>query len=187
MKMTGSKIHEGPDEDRNDITPREYLYTSNFKAIRGKLPSNMPEDKLLIHYSLRQLESSEDLVYINGPRGKRLWDLNNPNPHGLVNDKLRLRKWESVAGIVNATHATTLYSTKAVHIHNEMKIGDVLLLLVDEYRRKNKIPLPKPPEPINLDRSIMHRMMDFGQPPIVMTNSIDENWGFLSTCRSNVI
>ena len=29
----------------------------------------------------------------------------------------------------------------------------------------------------------MHAAMDLGQPPMVMSNAIDENWGFLSSCE----
>jgi hypothetical protein len=186
-KMTGEKLNEGPDHDHNDPTPRKYKYTSKFIPQRGRLPDHIPEDKRFIHYALRQIGSSDDLAYINGPRGKRLWDLNNPNPHGLVNDRLRVRKWDQIATIVNTTHALSQHSTKAVHIHNEMKIGDVLLVLVDEYRRKHNMAFPKPPEPIPIDRAVLHQMMDHGQPPMVMTNSIDENWGFLSTCKPDEI
>lgn len=187
VKMTGSKLSDGPDHDFNDPKPRQYSYTSTFKPIRGRLPDDIVEDKRLLHYAMRQIENSEDIVYINGPRGKRLWDLNNPNPHGLINDRLRIRKWEQIATVINTTLALSQFSTNAVHVHNEMKIGDLLLVLVDEYRRNLKIPLPKPAEPILFDKAVMHRMMDYGQPPIVVTNSIDENWGFLSTCKNIIV
>lgn len=152
----------------------------------GQHPSNLSADLRLFYYAVRNIENSTDLVYINGPRGKRLFDLYNTNPHLLITDKMNIRSWYNLAVMINDTVSHSIPTTKAVHVHNEMKIGDVLLILVREYCKKNRIHFPKPPEAVHIDRKVLHGMMDFNQAPMVITNTVDENWGVLSTCKYKI-
>jgi hypothetical protein len=147
-------------------------------------PANLSRHLHLFYYAMRNIENATDLVYINGPRGKRMFDVHNTNPHLLTTDKLNLKSWHQLATLLNDTVAGSSPRTPAVHVHNEMKIGDVLLILVREYCKKNRIPFPKPPDAVHIDRALLHQMMDYHQPPMVVTNTVDENWGFLSTCTS---
>ena len=77
-------------------------------------PSNMSDDLLLFYYAVRNIENDSDLVYINGPRGKRLFDIHNANPHLLINDRLNIRDWYQLATMINETVQHSIPLTKAV-------------------------------------------------------------------------
>lgn len=111
--------------------------------------------------------------------------------HLTLSGQTNTRIWRDVAVLVNETMAwnTEHYNNledrpinRVVRVHNEHKVGDLLLHIIEEAKRIRRAEgtrfkygkaLVSPAE--------IHRVMDQGQPPVVMSNSVDENWGFLST------
>jgi hypothetical protein len=141
-----------------------------------------------LYYSLKAIQNASNIVYFNGPRVKKLFDLDNSFPHLLSTEKLHLKKWSDLVRYINQTYSLLSHSypteIKTIHLHNELKFGDFLLLIITEYYHTyyhtNKLPsLESPLSPLKL--SLFHEIMNQYQVPIVMTNTADENWGFLST------
>ena len=83
-------------------------------------------------------------------------------------------------------HASTQH-WMAVHVHNEFPLGDFVLTVLEEYRRSKLLRFPKPPQVLNITKDQVLQSMHHYQPPIVLTNSVDENWGFFSTGRFNLL
>jgi hypothetical protein len=119
--------------------------------------------------------------------------------HVTLTGHVRTRLWSDIALKVNETarwnhanYTTTTPTTddtqplvavnKAVRVHNEHIVGDLLLHIVSEAKIRRRL--------TGTLRSLGNSLitpaeikaeMDKGQPPVVITNSVDENWGFLST------
>lgn len=122
-------------------------------------------------------------MLFSGKTTKRLLDQPLRNLPALVslNGKVRTSTWSDIAKLINQTFAS--YNGKrirGVHVHNEHKLGDFLEHVIVEHRRKSiRGQQKRRVGPLN--RLEMHSVLDARQAPIVVTNSADENWGFLST------
>ena len=69
----------------------------------------------------------------------------------------------------------------AIHLHNEHKIGDLFQIIAsDPIRSQLSVKTGVKPS-IKLSRTEMNLILDKSPYPIVVTNTVDENWGFLST------
>jgi hypothetical protein len=123
-----------------------------------------------------------------------MFDSSNEKPHLLLNAKTKdVRRWKDLTShFQSVTNQTNYYyqhykglqsnSTYGVHVHNEHKIGDLLLLILRDYVRLMKLQFPKQPAPIKpIKPDIFHRIIDVKQPPMIITTTVDENWGFFST------
>ncbi len=159
----------------------------------GSIPSRrdvfITDDKIFIYHSLRAVRNYTDMVYFNGQRSKALFDSANPWPHLLLHNKMLVRSWKTIAQHINTTYTQqskfpAASGFRAVHVHNEFNLGDVLLTVLDEYRKSNLLRFPKGGV-FNITRSQLHATLDCYQPPVVLTNTVDENWGFLSTFIAN--
>eukprot|EP01036_Dinobryon_divergens_P036349 gene36349-47309_t len=77
------------------------------------------------------------------------------------------------------------------HVHNELTFGDLLMLLYKEFFHRNKKQFKHLKKALqnkwlfNMTEAEIETIMDDGQPPITITNTADENWGFLSTAILN--
>lgn len=93
-----------------------------------------------------------------------------------VSSKLTPRSWEGVINLVKDSQQSINLSqsgVSAVHIHNENMIGDVLELI--------RVSKPKHERGIKLTKNEVDGIVGATPHPFVWTNSVDENWGFLST------
>jgi hypothetical protein len=103
----------------------------------------------------------------------------------MTNKKGKLQKWKSTV-------------KAAVHVHNQHKLGDLLQHIILQYTVQKKRQRMADLKALGrkasrqggaagtdtspyMTRDEVFTTMDMGQPPIVITNSADENWGFLST------
>jgi hypothetical protein len=118
-----------------------------------------------------------------------MFDVSNSFPHFLLNGKAKVRNWKDLVKKLNDTFLSTSTSTNsasnykypAIHIHNEEKIGDLLLLIVEVWKERNKIRYPRPEAPVFIEKSQFQEIVNLSPYKLVFTNTIDENWGFLST------
>lgn len=150
--------------------------------------AGIPADRMLLYNALRAIGDYTDIAFISGKRAKVLFEDSNRLPHLFIHNKMQmpLHTWKNIAQHVNISyekqsHHPVAASFKGVHVHNELNVGDLLLTIMEEFRRAKGFRFPNPPAPVPISAEDVHRTMDFGQPPIVLTNTIDENWGFLST------
>lgn len=111
--------------------------------------------------------------------------------HLTLSGQTRTQTWSDIAALTNQTmewnsaHYNNLEDGKinrVVRVHNEHKVGDLLLHIIQEAKRRRVAEGTAAKYGNTLiTRSEILREMDKGQPPVVLTNSVDENWGFLST------
>lgn len=151
---------------------------------RSAIEETIEDQNVFISLAVSAITSPSDIVLFSGKTTKRLLDrpiLTLPSMVSL-NGKVSTRTWTDIARLINATHHAPNYNAKVnkgVHVHNEHKFGDFLEhIIIDVRRKQTKQERMAPGGPAPRD---IHRAMDLGQAPIVLTNSADENWGFLST------
>jgi hypothetical protein len=150
-------------------------------------------DKIFLYSALKLIRDSREIVFFNGPRTKQIFDASNSFPHLLLNGKAKVRNWSDLILKMNDSFLQTAttpsassnvlsnYSYPAIHIHNEEKIGDLLLLVLEVWKKRNKIQFPRPEAPIFIEKSHFQHIVNLSPYKLVFTNTIDENWGFLST------
>lgn len=136
-------------------------------------------------YDMMKQYSPHDIIAFNGRTVKTIFDPSDIKYGVSLTGKSHINRWSQVAALINKSYdlqrqQSHLESTNpkkprnaAVHLHNEMKFGDFLEYIIKEFRFRHK----RNPK----TREEFIEAFDLGQPPIVMTNSVDENWGFLST------
>ena len=100
--------------------------------------------------------------------------------------QVKTRTWNDIVNIMfNILQQGKKIDSKTLFVYNEHKLGDFLLHIITESKSKknklngNKIKTDTMIHNITIDE--MHKIMNQGQPPMVIINSMDENWGFLST------
>jgi hypothetical protein len=140
------------------------------------------DGKLLLSLVLANISSGRDIVFFTGQRVKQIFDTANQAPHILLNRKLGVSNWNQFAERLKEKFQN---STQAVaHIHNEEKIGDVLLMILEIYKRNLKIKLPRPEAPIEIDAAVFLDILNQVPLPLVITNTADENWGYFSSSKA---
>jgi len=140
--------------------------------------SEAEEENVFLSYAVRAIKDSSDIVLFSGRTTKKLLDRPLPGQTAMVSlgGKVPTRTWTDVVRLINKTHTlNSNNNNRAVHVHNEHKIGDLLEHMLNDFRRTRRN-VKVPPT-----RDELHRLLDQGQAPIVLTNSVDENWGFMST------
>ncbi len=150
------------------------------------MPIPVNSDQIFLFQALRFVESAQQLVFFNGPRAKQIFDTQNLKPHILLNRRFGAVNWDQfvlkLSQYFNLTDSTSS-NLKAVHIHNEEKIGDLLLLIVEIYKKQNKLRYPKPETSLKIDRKSIQDIVNTSPVRLAFTNTIDENWGFLSSSK----
>ena len=127
------------------------------------------------------VRDSKDIVFFNGHKVKSEFG------KGLcvcpTTKDVKLRTWSDVkryleisGGNVKMRNYT---SNKAIHIHNEFMPGDFIQLL---QRETIKLGLKWIPKTLFNTKNVIELFNIIKLPkPLVITNVVDENWGFLST------
>jgi len=141
----------------------------------------LSDRNVFISLAVKAVKEPERLVLFSGKTTKRLLDRAISNLTSMVslNGKVHTRTWSDIARLVNTTFNNPRYNSKhAVHVHNEHKLGDLLEHIVLDYKKQSSTHRLRHSTP---PREVVHKILDLAQVPIVITNSIDENWGFLST------
>jgi hypothetical protein len=131
------------------------------------------EYNVFLEQVMKIVNSPLDIVNFDGPTIKYLFG-NKDSKAVFIGPNSGTRSWSDVIRLINESPQVVNSSdVKAVHIHNENTLGDIL-----EYVRMSK---PKGERAIKLSENEVSKIVGETPYPFVMTNSIDENWGFLST------
>lgn len=107
----------------------------------------------------------------------------------MLTGQTKTRVWSDVVTLMeNSLQKQKKTNSNTVFVYNELILGDFLLHMVIESKSKkknrNKYPKTNVHENTavhNMTFNEMLEILDKGQPPMVMINSMDENWGFFST------
>ena len=173
-------------EIENSISHRDsFQLFHNFNPIIDKFPNH---ENIFIHEVAKMLKnkSHDSIVGFNGYEVKSVFEHENSFEGVNLNGKSKVRTWRDVANLVNQSYYHQFLSNhtiinKAVHIHNELKIGDLLELIHFE---TNKLMKQKNIKLLYENKTIQEIFLnsfEINSIPILITNSVDENWGFLST------
>jgi hypothetical protein len=147
-------------------------------------------DNLFLYHAVCNISHGSNIVNFSGQRIRDLFDSKNEAVHLKMEEKLRTPYWSQAAKLMintytNATaasHSLVLKSAvpRALHVHNYNKIGDFLLMFHAEHYRLATKAERKQGKTKFLTKAQFDAAMEQGQPPMVLTNWGDENWGFLS-------
>eukprot|EP01039_Chlorochromonas_danica_P008686 gene8686-9570_t len=137
-------------------------------------PSQLHPDQLFLFHALLAVSNYSDLAFFSGRRVKSLFDEGNARPHVLLQHRMNLKSWRTVAERVNASFALqqadpSLLHYRAAHVHNEMNLGDVLHLIVEDFLRGRGLKYPHPEREVAISREEYHAVMNYHQPPAVFT------------------
>lgn len=138
---------------------------------------------IFLYHAVCNISSSKDIAQFSGSSMANLFDLKRTKLHYTVNQKLST--WSEVAHDLNQTRLLALNQSihdRAVHMHNYHKLGDFMLLFWTEYFRfgPSGKSLKRAGKGLPLTSEQLNWAIGKGQPPVVITNWGDENWGHLS-------
>ncbi len=124
-------------------------------------------------------DSFSRVIFFSGQRVQQVFHTQNSEPHVMYNGKLSVQGWKGMTELlINSLLNASSTGAASAHLHCEEKIGDLFLLIIREYAKKTRLGRNKMTiVPSHEFRSAMESNM----PPVVLTTSADENWGFLST------
>ena len=112
---------------------------------------NITSNNVLLYNVLcKGPQVAHDVVSFTGPRTKQLFDSKNSKPHISLGNKIKAKTWGGVSALINDTHQMPYpsispalramqlnHTTVSIHLHNEMQLGDLLLLVVQEYAKQH--------------------------------------------------
>lgn len=146
-------------------------------------PVILTTDNIFLYHAICNITNGNDIAQFSGHSMSHLFDKANTKLHYTINEKLRT--WSEVAAELNLTKALGRdqnIMNGAVHMHNTHKLGDFMLLFWNEYFRfgpKGKA-LKQGRDATPLTSAQFTWAIEKNQPPVVITNWGDENWGHLS-------
>ena len=183
-KPTSLPVKPASQSEQPTIMPAKLLVSiaslSSLQTAPSTLYSVTGEHNLFIALAVEAVKDPSNIVLFSGKTTKKLLDQPITNVKAMLslNGRVPTRTWSDVVRLVNKTFIQTP-SLGAVHVHNEHKLGDFLEHMILELKKQMSLrgsKLQRPPS-----KDALHKILDMGQAPIVLTNSADENWGFLST------
>eukprot|EP01032_Pedospumella_encystans_P012554 gene12554-14518_t len=163
-------------------TPLAYRYANRTSACHGH-SVQVTADNIMLYHAICNISSGNEIAQFSGHSMSHLFDKGNTKLHYTINEKFRA--WSEVAKQLNQTQFTGMnqsIANGAVHMHNTHKLGDFMLLFWTEYFRfgPNGKSLKQGKDATPLNSAQFAWAIDKNQPPIVITNWGDENWGHLS-------
>lgn len=138
---------------------------------------------VFLYHAVCNISKSKDIAQFSGSSMASLFDVKRSQLHYTINQKLSA--WSAVAHDLNQTRLQGLNQSiheAAVHMHNYHKLGDFMLLFWTEYFRfgPSGRSLKKGGKGLPLTSEQFNWAIEKNQPPVVITNWGDENWGHLS-------
>ena len=125
----------------------------------------------------------KNLVLFTGHTVKRIFDPKDISKGVSLTAKTKgIKIWNDVNKLLGEFMTASNHTLPAIHIHNEFMLGDFLELVNNQYKRSYgnaRIPMRQPADILSAIE--FATIMNSTVHPFVMTNSADENWGFLST------
>jgi hypothetical protein len=138
-----------------------------------------PHPNVFLEQTLSVVSGADNLAFFNGHVVKK--ELGK----GLaLNSNTRVRKWSEVVNMVNNHQNKNMKnytSNQAIHMHNELMAGDFLELFQrDGFDPKRKLYKKGTIFSGSTFKQVVDSCPQLSKP-LVLTNTVDENWGFLST------
>ncbi len=131
-------------------------------------------DLSILELSLNSIQKNEsDIIHFHG-RG--IYDYFVSKSDITITSKSG--NWRKLVDKMNSiSQQKNMSESESIRIHNDLKVGDFLQMISGHRKRSNN-------SNASTTSSLLANL-DQLQRPIVMTNSIDENWGFFSTVIVN--
>jgi hypothetical protein len=147
-------------------------------------------DNVFLRSAFCKVRRHSDIIQFSGPRISHVFDKDNKKLHVYVGNGVKTRYWGDVARtIIEVAHRQQQFAPNgtqpdaSIQLHNYHKLGDFMLLFRDEYMRggpERKSLASGGPNATPLTSAQFNWAIDKGQPPVVVTNWGDENWGAYS-------
>ena len=130
---------------------------------------------LIIKQTMNIIKKPESIILFHGKRST-----DDLRKNSIIIKSSKVTIWSDIQRIINQyQYHPSLTISNATHIHNnDLKIGDMLLLIVktlgkSPWNRKRMFWQ-------NTTRNEIYKLIEDSNKPLVITNPINENWGFLS-------
>ena len=158
------------------------LLTTSTVSKLAKINISSDDELIFLKYTVQAIPDPGSFAHFGG-HAIKAW-LGNKQTNSIVIDESKeagLRTWKEILEAMKTskqiTESTPDMEIKALHVHNEHKIGDLFEKMQRYLRLKNE----KKKKLEKMSTKDIHHMVNSAPYPFVMTNSGDENWGFLST------
>lgn len=160
------------------------LTSSRFERVPLDSSIGNNENAIFIQYTALVIKAPMDMAGFNGHSIKAMFGDKSTN--AILVDESReqgLHSWREIASLIGSSPQVTTNTSPvaAVHVHNEHKIGDLLEKIQRGRDLKGGSGKRQKVRVGVFTREDMMQVIDRTPYPFVMTNSGDENWGFLST------
>lgn len=138
-----------------------------------------PQSNLFLKGILNVVSNPQNLLFFNGKKVKQEFGKGLCINGGI---KPKLKTWSDVTKFVidkgGNIGMRNHSSNRAIHVHNEFMPGDFIELLQREAKKHDQWR----PKTLFDGDGASNVLMQVPLPkPLVLTNTVDENWGFLST------
>ena len=151
----------------------------------AKINVTSDDDMIFLKYTVQTISDPRAFAYFGG-HAIKAW-LGDKQTNSIVLDESKeagLRTWKEILHAMRTSKQITESAPdaklNALHVHNEHKIGD-LFEKMQRYLRQKDGSKSKKKKLEKMSREDIHDVVNNAVYPFVMTNSGDENWGFLST------
>lgn len=94
------------------------------------------EHNVFLYNSLCKIPSDLEIINFRGRRTYTDMGLDFTNPHIVLHGKNPVKRWADLAAMMKEKHSEKPQN-KAVHVHNEIKIGDFFHFILKEHVAKN--------------------------------------------------
>jgi len=133
-------------------------------------------------YAICNITNYDEIIKFSHKRIEKLFN-NGDNVTFILTDniKTQYQYWSNLIERINASHSNNA-STASIHIHNLIKLGDLLELIHREY----VLFAPNPPSMESYEQPLTEEQFKWAMErsrhhlPFVMTSWGHESWGFLS-------
>lgn len=175
-------VHANEEDFSINIKSQRQLYCQSMLI-------DLNVDNVLHAYAMCNITDSNQIIQFSHRRIEQLF--NNGESSFVLHDEEQYTFWSNLIERINESHESrfsiyrkhnsNISSTASIHIHNLMKLGDLLELIHREYLHFGPDQLDSKDQPLTehqfkwvLERKNNHHL------PFVMTSWGHEYWGFLS-------
>lgn len=163
-------------------------YNSTMINSTAAINSRTVDKNVFLHYINKIIKSDADIVLFVGHGIQKLYGVPGEKRSAdiVLNGKSKLRFWGDIISMGDKI-SRAKNGTAAVHIHNEHKLGDLFEMIELQFKKELRAHGVKAFKQRRMTREEIIATMDRGERPVVITNGVDENWGFFSTREFAVV
>eukprot|EP01041_Mallomonas_annulata_P004936 gene4936-9853_t len=143
------------------------------------LSSAHASSNIFLKFTMRIIDNPTDLISFQGSRAMNMLRENSI----ILSSSSQIQYWSDLLSHVDSKvrNSTLLSLYHGIHIHNDVfSVGDLLQLVMKEFSKHRSIWNKKMDDWINIPMADIHKVMGRGDKPFIITNGLNENWGFLS-------